>query len=1137
MRNNMANEGRNKLNWTLGIDVGEHSIGLAAVEYPSEDECPKILAAVSYIHDGGADPDGQVNESRKARAGAARRTRRLRRRRRARLIALEQELRSFGCVAPDSDDTDVHDAWKARAALVQNKIDDDDERNQLLALAIMHMGRYRGWRNPWYKLHQLESLASQGPSANFIKMRAVAAKRYGPGVEDTRTIGQLAGTLLMIQPDLWLRPRQISEKRKRREGKDTKDTPKVEKILFEQIRQEDIYNELRLIAVTQQLSDEFFDRISQLLFKQEPPTVPLRSVGKDDLDGTFRAPTASLAFQEFRIRTTIANLRTHGLKETLSPEVHEEIVQYLLNWREEKAPSWQYIEEHFGLHLSETNGTRAPIDTTSVTVERSEIPTLIQWWDNADKDMRADLILGLSDNTGEYDSEILDNLRKQLSDKELVKLDGLKLPSGRAAYGLKSLSRMNEIMFDQSCDLYTARQQAYPFDRRGVVVDQYWQPSKDSFATPTGQPTVDRNLVIVGRFLNTASAKWGAPSKVVIELAREASLSDVALKELKNEHDKRKIFNDRIRSNLQDQGVDNPSRREITKNTLIERQGSKCLYCGTSIEWDNTEIDHIVPRATGGSNRISNLAAVCRPCNAEKGRQPFGQWTQTTTRPGVSLDDAIKRVLSWDRQEGALDKAKSKRETSKEFANYKEAVIARLKRVSNDDPLDERSLAPTSYAAVAVRERVEQFLESQPGYNPNDHRQLVQVYNGKITSLARIHGKFSQQVMLRGESKKTRLDRRHHALDAVVLTSMRQSVARVLVERDDLYQTSRLGKDPDTSREYYGSNFSDQDLFRRWLSNINTLSNLTNKVIEADRVPVIFPIRLRPQIGRVHDDKGRPLLTKQLGDTFSAREIQRVTDRNVYEMLFAELKGGKAVPSDPNRIVVDEQGISLLSNSLVTLFDGGGGMLRVGTSGFNLGTIHHARVYAWLKKDKICYGMIRVFGGEFGRIGFRKPHVNLFQAELPTWSESWRLADHNVLKAIATGDAQYIGWLTDGDELDFGPIEGMPGKESREFFNHYPETRWRIVGYDSATNLTLRPLYLSAEGLTDNSNEIIHRVVKSKGWRPVVSDVCSVSTLKIIRRTALGQPRWHSEVLPTSWSPHEKTISLLDDGKNTQRAD
>jgi CRISPR-associated endonuclease Csn1 len=360
---------------------------------------------------------------------------------------------------------------------------------------------------------------------------------------------------------------------------------------------------------------------------------------------------------------------------------------------------------------------------------------------------------------------------------------------------------------------------------------------------------------------------------------------------------------------------------------------------------------------------------------------------------------------------------------------------------------------------------------------------------------------------------------------------MRQSVAKVLVERDDLHKAAQLDGGTDTSREFFGSSFADQTLFNRWLSNMEILGDLTKKVIEEDRVPVIYPIRLRPQIGRMHDDTGQPLIKKRLSDTFSAKEIQRITDRHVYEMLLAEIQEGKAIPSDPNRTVKDEHRTPIHGDDLVTLFNGNGGMLRVGTSGFNLGTLHHARVYAWRKKDKIHFGMIRVYGGEFGRIGFRKPHVDLFRAELPSWSESWRLADHRVLEAIANGTAHYVGWLTDGDELDFGAITQMPGGNSSSFFDHYPETRWRVAGFMTNKLIRLKPLYLASEGLANDAAVEARKVMQKQGWLPVINDVCSVFTLRVIRRTAIGRPRWRSNTLPTSWSPLGEAAIRLESQK------
>ena len=49
------------------------------------------------------------------------------------------------------------------------------------------------------------------------------------------------------------------------------------------------------------------------------------------------------------------------------------------------------------------------------------------------------------------------------------------------------------------------------------------------------------------------------------------------------------------------------------KEYLLEKFGRRCVYCGKSGVPLNVE--HIVPKARGGSNRISNLAIACVECN------------------------------------------------------------------------------------------------------------------------------------------------------------------------------------------------------------------------------------------------------------------------------------------------------------------------------------------------------------------------------------------------------------------------------------------------------------------------------------------------------------------------------------------
>jgi 5-methylcytosine-specific restriction endonuclease McrA len=52
---------------------------------------------------------------------------------------------------------------------------------------------------------------------------------------------------------------------------------------------------------------------------------------------------------------------------------------------------------------------------------------------------------------------------------------------------------------------------------------------------------------------------------------------------------------------------------------LLEKWERKCAYCGvTNVP---LEVEHIVPKSRGGSNRVSNLTLACTPCNQKKGSQ------------------------------------------------------------------------------------------------------------------------------------------------------------------------------------------------------------------------------------------------------------------------------------------------------------------------------------------------------------------------------------------------------------------------------------------------------------------------------------------------------------------------------------
>jgi 5-methylcytosine-specific restriction endonuclease McrA len=69
---------------------------------------------------------------------------------------------------------------------------------------------------------------------------------------------------------------------------------------------------------------------------------------------------------------------------------------------------------------------------------------------------------------------------------------------------------------------------------------------------------------------------------------------------------------------------------------LLEKWGRRCAYCGAQDV--ALEIDHIVSRARGGSNRVSNLTLACRGCNQEKNNQDVRDFVRDSAR--------LKRILT-----------------------------------------------------------------------------------------------------------------------------------------------------------------------------------------------------------------------------------------------------------------------------------------------------------------------------------------------------------------------------------------------------------------------------------------------------------------------------------------------------------
>lgn len=58
------------------------------------------------------------------------------------------------------------------------------------------------------------------------------------------------------------------------------------------------------------------------------------------------------------------------------------------------------------------------------------------------------------------------------------------------------------------------------------------------------------------------------------------------------------------------------------REAALQRDGYRCVQCGHAAE----EVDHIVPRAMGGSvYDLNNLQSMCKPCHKRKTAQQAGE--------------------------------------------------------------------------------------------------------------------------------------------------------------------------------------------------------------------------------------------------------------------------------------------------------------------------------------------------------------------------------------------------------------------------------------------------------------------------------------------------------------------------------
>ena len=81
-----------------------------------------------------------------------------------------------------------------------------------------------------------------------------------------------------------------------------------------------------------------------------------------------------------------------------------------------------------------------------------------------------------------------------------------------------------------------------------------------------------------------------------------------------------------------------------TREYLLEKFGRKCVYCDKQDL--PLQIEHIYPRAKGGSNRISNLTLSCERCNIKKGTKDIKDFLKKEPERLKKIEAQLKKPLT-----------------------------------------------------------------------------------------------------------------------------------------------------------------------------------------------------------------------------------------------------------------------------------------------------------------------------------------------------------------------------------------------------------------------------------------------------------------------------------------------------------
>ena len=327
-------------------------------------------------------------------------------------------------------------------------------------------------------------------------------------------------------------------------------------------------------------------------------------------------------------------------------------------------------------------------------------------------------------------------------------------------------------------------------------------------------PVVRKAIHEVRRHLIEYMKAFGRkPDEIYIELAREARMGKQdADRVLFRNRLRNRIRNDIIREYGLESRTATQQRAAVDRVVLCVQQAGVCPLCGQAgltpmmaAQGDNCEVAHIIPRASGGHNGLSNIVLSHTRCNREMGRRtPRKYWSA-----GAGFDEGLTWTAGIYGDVKRPKPSETKTATGEAlWACYftKRDDIAKIEQFKKDiediQQMTPRQEAATKYASRQIMAYISDALYDGKGLpersvrsGDESEKRRIFATDGLWTSRlrrewqlffdpheARSHGLEVTERQQRKE--KDRGDHRHHAIDAVIIALCTRQVQIAWEERE-----------------------------------------------------------------------------------------------------------------------------------------------------------------------------------------------------------------------------------------------------------------------------------------------------------------------------------------------------------------